>query len=249
MEWCDDGIVLGARPHGESSAVVHLLTRAHGRHAGLVRGGASRRGRHVVEPGTLVSATWRARLAEHLGHLALEPTRHVGARLLEDPMRLAALNAACTLMAAVLPEREPHVGAFEGMLTLLETLETDQEEALWPAVYVHWELGLLGELGFGLDLTCCAATGKSDDLTFVSPRTGRAVSRDIGAPYAEKLLILPSFLRGGTETGPKAINQGLAITGHFLACYVFNPIDRSMPLARGRLVELLERRGTPGQKD
>jgi len=248
MEWCDDGIVLASRPHGESSAVVQLLTRVHGRHAGLVRGGASRRGRHVVEPGTLVSATWRARLAEHLGHLALDPTRHVGARLLEDPARLAALNAACTLAAEVLPEREPHVGVFEGMLTLLETLQADSEGALWPAVYVHWELGLLGELGFGLDLTCCAATGKSYDLAFVSPRTGRAVSRDIGTPYADRLLILPSFLHGGTEAGPEAISQGLAITGHFFACYVFDPVDRSMPQARGRLVELLERRGASGQK-
>ena len=248
MEWNDDGIVLASRPHGESSAVVQLLTRIHGRHAGLVRGGASRRGRHVVEPGTLVSATWRARLAEHLGHLALDPSRHVGARLLDEPMRLAALSATCALAAAALPEREPHVGAFDGMLALLETLEADDDGALWPAVYVRWELGLLGELGFGLDLARCAATGRGDDLAFVSPRTGRAVSRDAGAPYADKLLVLPPFLCGGSEAGPEAVGQGLAITGHFLARHVFAALNQPLPPARERLVDLLARTGAPGQE-
>ncbi len=245
MEWADEAIVLASRPHGESSAVVQLLTRENGRHAGLVRGGGSRRGRHVVEPGTLVSATWRARLADHLGNLTLDPSRHVGARLLDAPMRLAALSAACTLAAASLPEREPHTGAYDGMLALLATLEADDEDVLWPAVYVRWELGLLGELGFGLDLTRCAATGTSDDLAYVSPRTGRAVSRDAGAPYADRLLVLPSFLCGGTEAGPEAVGQGMAITGHFLARHVFAALNQPLPPARDRLHELLMRTDAP----
>ncbi|MEE8276488.1 MAG: DNA repair protein RecO [Alphaproteobacteria bacterium] len=245
MDWRDEAIVLAARPHGESSAVVQLLTRAHGRHAGLVRGGASRRGRHTVEPGTMVVATWRARLADHLGHLTLDPSRQVAAVLLDDPKRLAALAAAAAVAESALPEREPHQGAYDGMAAFLGALEADEAGAVWPAVYVRWELGLLGELGFGLDLNRCAATGTRDDLVYVSPRTGRAVSRAAGAPYGDKLLPLPSFLVGGGAVDAAAIAHGLALTGHFLARHVFAVLDRPLPAARTRLVERLVGPGVP----
>ncbi len=243
MDWTDDAIVLAARPHGEGAAIVQLLTRAHGRHAGLVHGGAGRSKRATVEVGNRVHATWRARLAEHLGTMTLEATHFHAAALLDDPARLAALSAACAVAEGALPEREPHPALFAGMCALLDVLEAGSD-AVWPAVYVRWELGLLGELGYGLDLTHCAATGASDDLLYVSPRTGRAVSRAAGEPYRDRLLALPGFLAGRTAgdmaTGGRGeIADGLALTGHFLSVQVYAPFNRPPPPARDRLVALL----------
>ncbi len=227
MDWQDDAIVLAVRPLGEGGAVVELLTRAHGRHAGLVRGARSKNNRGVAQPGNRVSAAWRARLADQLGQLSLELTTAHAARAMEDPGRLAALSAACALCHAVLPDRQPHGAAFEALDALLGALAGDS----WPSVYVHFELALLRDLGFGLDLSACAATGDTRDLAYVSPKTGRAVSAAVGAAYRDKLLALPAFLTQGGEGDAAQIRDGLALTGFFLERHV----RPHLPPARDRL--------------
>ena len=233
MHWTDDGIVLSARPHGESSAVVQLLTRGQGRHAGLVRGGQGKRARGIYQPGNLVAANWTARLAEHLGNYTCELLESHAARVLDDPPRLAALSAAAAVSEAALPEREPHPACFEGFLALLAALPGDH----WAEVYVRWELALLAELGFGLDLESCAAGGANDQLAYVSPKSGRAVSLAAGEPYRDKLLPLPGFLIGRGGGGAAEVEQGLALTGFFLERHVFAPHHRDLPAARRRLAE------------
>ncbi len=233
MDWSDEGIVLSARPHGESAALLVLLTRAHGRHAGLVRGGQGRRMRGLLEPGNRVAAEWRARLAEHLGSYTLDPIASHAAGLLDDPARLNALTAAAAVCDKALPEREPHPAAYEGFLALLAALEGDH----WAEAYVVWELGLLSELGFGLDLSGCAGGGANDQLAYVSPKSGRAVSLAAGEPYKDRLLPLPGFLVGRGAGGPAEVAQGLRLTGHFLAHQVFGPQHQPLPPARERLAE------------
>lgn len=243
MEWRDEGIVLAARPHGEGGAVVQLLTRDHGRHAGLMHGGASRSKRGGIELGNRVDAVWRARLTEHLGRYTIEPTRHLAAQFMDDPPRLAALSAACAVVETVIPEREPHPGLYDATGVLLDAL-SDGEPDIWPAVYIQWELGLLQELGFGLDLASCVSTGEVEDLIYVSPRSGRAVSRVAGHPYRERMLILPRFLRpDGRGKGADADDfaAGLKLTGFFLARHAFDPLDRGLPAARERLEVLVSR--------
>ena len=190
MEWSDTGIVLSARRHGESAAVVSLLTEHHGRHAGLVQGARGRRGRGLYEPGNTLAARWQARLAEHLGRYTCELVRAQSSVLLDDPPRLAALAAVCALTEATLAERHPYPQVYRALGHLLDALEANER---WAETVVRWELVLLGELGFGLDLSACAATGAVEGLAYVSPRSGRAVSREAGAPYVEKLLPLPPF--------------------------------------------------------
>ena len=242
MEWTDEAFVLAARRHGEGAAVAQLLTREHGRHAGLVHGGGSSSKRALVEPGNRVQATWRGRLPEHLGRLTIEVERPYAATLMDDPKRLSALAAACAVAEIALPEREPHPAIFLATEALLDSL-ADATDEVWPAIYIRWELGLLGELGFGLDLSACAATGQTDDLVFVSPRTGRAVSRDAGAPYRDKLLRLPEFLTPAQGAGVSATNtdirDGVQLTGYFLARHVFDPLNRPLPGPRDRLTDLL----------
>lgn len=236
MQWSDEGIVLSARKHGESAAIVQLLTRAHGRHAGLVRGGAGRRARGIYQPGNHVTATWRARLSEHLGTLSCELAESRAAILLDEPLRLAALTAACAVVEASLPEREPHVAVYDGFLALLEALvPAAGDGAGWTAAYVRWELALLAELGYGLDLSACVATGRNDELAWVSPRSGRAVSLSAGAPYRDKLLPLPRFLLDGSGADAREVADGLRLTGHFLDRHVFTAHGRRMPRARDRL--------------
>jgi DNA repair protein RecO (recombination protein O) len=236
MEWTDEGFVLAVRPHGETSAIVSLLTRDHGRQPGLVRGGSGRRLRGLLQAGNLLRATWRGRLAEHLGAYVVEPVQAFSADLLRDPLRLAALSAACAVAERALPEREPHAAIFDGLGVLLRALSGEQ----WPSVYVKWELGLLGELGYGLDLKSCAATGRNDGLVYVSPRTGRAVSMAAGEPYRDKLLALPPFLLDSASEGNGAeIAAGLRITGHFLERHLFAPHGTHLPAARQRLAERL----------
>lgn len=237
MDWSDEGIVLSARRHGESAVILSLLTAAHGRHAGLVRGGGSRRQRGVLQPGNRVAATWRARLEDHLGSFTVELLHNPSARWLDDPGRLAALSSACAIVDATLPEREPCDTIFNRLAGLLDVFD----ELSWAMKYVEWEFDLLGELGFGLDLSCCAATGRSDGLAFVSPRSGRAVSLSAGEPYRSKLLPLPDFLVGGDEAAPGDIAAGLALTGYFLDRHLFAPHQRRLPDTRGRLVERIRR--------
>jgi DNA repair protein RecO (recombination protein O) len=241
MEWRDEGIVLGLRLLGESGAVVTLLTREHGRHAGLARGGAGRRGRALYQTGNRVEALWRARLGDQLGSLSAELIEAHGSRLIEDPRRLAALASAAALAEAALPEREPHRAVYDRLLALLKSLEADEAGARWPEDYARWELALLADLGFGLDLSRCAATGATAGLTHVSPRTGRAVSASAAAPFRERLLPLPAFLGGAGSAGPGDVLRALALTGHFLEQHIFHP-PKGLPPARGRLIDLLGRR-------
>ena len=233
MHWTDDGIVLSARAHGESSVVVQLLTRHQGRHAGLVRGGQGKRARGVFQPGNLVAANWSARLADHLGNYTCELVEAHAAGVLDDPNRLAALSAAAAVSETALPEREPHPACFEGFLALLTALPGDH----WAEVYVRWELALLAELGFGLDLESCAAGGANDQLAYVSPKSGRAVSLAAGEPYRDKLFPLPGFLIGRGGGGTDEVEQGLALTGFFLERHVYAPHHRDLPPARRRLAE------------
>ena len=234
--WIDEGVVLAVRKHGEAAAIVSLLTRAHGRHAGLVRGGAGRRQRGVLLPGNEVRAAWRARLADHLGSYTLEPTRARTASLLDRADRLAGLAAACAVLEAAVPEREPHPTLHAALAALLDALV---DSDAWPAVYVRFELGLLQELGFGLDLSRCAVTGGHENLAFVSPRSGRAVSAEAAAPWKQKLLPLPPFLLGAQAGALAAddLRHGLALTGHFLERHVLAPARKPLPAARIRLVE------------
>ena len=237
MEWHDDGIVLTARKHGESGAIVTLLTREHGRHAGLVRGGMGRRKRGLFQPGNRVRATWRARLAEHLGSYTCEMTAAVAAPFMDDRLRLAGLSAICAVAEAALPERERYEPVYEGMGILLDVLDQN----IWPTIYVKWEMGLLQELGFGLDLTSCAATGVTENLTYVSPKSARAVSADAAEPFKHVLLRLPGFLidTGQTASWPD-IADGLRLTGFFLDRQVFAYTrECQAPPARGRLVDLI----------
>lgn len=243
MDWSDRGIVLSARRHGETSVIVQLLTEQHGRHAGLVRGGASSRARGMYQPGNLVAAHWRARLAEHLGNFSCEMVTGTAAALLDNGGKLAALSSAAALAEAALPEREPHGDVFESLSSLIAALGAAATAEDWAPDYVRFELGLLASLGFGLDLARCAATGTNDNLAFVSPKTGRAVSLSAGEAWRDRLLALPRFLI--TEATPEArpergdVGQGLALTGYFLERHVFAPHGKGLPAARVRLAERL----------
>lgn len=239
MEWSDDGIVLSVRAYGETSAIVEALTRAHGRHLGLVHGGASRKSKATLQPGNSLQLGWRARLNEQLGTYHAELIRSRAGAVLEHRDALAGLNAFTAIASAVLPEREPHASVYEAAVLLLDAI-AGQDFAHWAPLYVRWEAGLLDELGFGLDLTHCAATGATDDLAYVSPRSGRAVSRKGGAAYAERLLKLPVFLLGSQNAEPSAadILAGLRLTSFFLLDRVLQPHGKDLPPARLRLQEL-----------
>lgn len=235
MDWTDEAIVLSTRRFGETGTIAMLLTRSHGRHAGLARG---QRRLAALQPGTSVQARWRARQADNLGSYVLEAERSGAAELIDDPLRLAALSSACALVEAGLPERQPYPEVYAGLAALVAALPGD----FWDAVYVQWELGVLAALGFGLSLERCAATGANDTLAYVSPRTGRAVSLSAAEPYRDRLLPLPGFLIGRGEAGPAEIAQGLDLTGHFIERALFAQGDKPVPAARARFVERCRRR-------
>ena len=242
MDWRDEGIVLSCRALGEANAIVELLTREHGRHLGLVRGGRSRRVRPLLQPGNVVAGTWRARLSEHLGSFTIELSEARAALILDDERALSAVTSLATL-AKLLPERDPHRQLYA---TALQVLRAFDDELMWPALLVHWEMMLLQDLGFGIDLSECAATGTDSDLAFVSPRSGRAVSREAGEPYVGKLLKLPLFLVDqDARIDPGDIAAGFALTGYFLTRDVLEPHGLAMPQARERLINLLERGRMP----
>lgn len=240
MEWSDEAIVLSVKPHGETSAIVEAFTREHGRHCGLVRGGASRRVRAELQPGNTLHARWRARLSEHLGNFSLELSSARAGAMLESRTSLLGLNAFASVASAALPEREPHPSVYAAAEILLDAM-INSDFAHWAALYVRWEAGLLHELGFGLDLSQCAATGEADDLAYVSPKSGRAVSRAAGEAYRNRLFPLPPFLLGSQNASPTAadIEAGLRLTEHFLLERVLRPHGRAMPPARHRLSEIM----------
>jgi DNA repair protein RecO (recombination protein O) len=235
MQWSDEGIVIGTRRHGESSLIVELMTPGRGRHLGLVRGGRSRRQQPVLQPGNTVSAVWRARLDEHLGNLTVEPLVSRAARLMETAAGLAALQVLTGLLH-LLPERDPHPRLYAGLAAILDALDSPRAAA---ELVVRFEMQMLDELGFGLDLAQCAA-GSNDELAYVSPRTGRAVGRGAGAPYADRLLPLPAFLVARREPpSPAAIAEAFRLTGYFLARHVYEPRGLAPPPARQALLALV----------
>jgi DNA repair protein RecO (recombination protein O) len=242
MEWTDDGIVLGVRRHGESSAIVELLTREHGRHLGLVRGGASSRMRPLLQPGNSVRAVWRARLDEHLGMYAVEGTRLRAATLLASSHAVYGVTHLASL-ARLLPERDPH----EDIFAMLEHALDDFDDAGQAAVHiVRFELAMLGELGFGLDLGNCVATGETSDLVYVSPKSGSAVSRAAGEPWRDRLLRLPPFLRQDESASNGWSDQdlldGFQLTGLFLLRHVLEPRGQGHSDAREGFINAVVKR-------
>lgn len=241
MEWADQGLVLSARRHGENATVVNLLTLEHGRHAGLVRGGQGTKARGLYQPGNHVAAKWRGRLPEHLGNWTCELMTGFAATMMDEPGKLSALSSACAMLEAALPEREPVAKVYTDSCAFISGLaeEGAGTTPVWPEAYARWELQLLADLGFGLDLSACAATGVTENLVFVSPKSGRSVSAEAGEPYRDKLLDLPAFLRGSEAADKAGIRTALRLTGYFLERHVFEPQGRTMPPARTRLVEAL----------
>lgn len=241
MEFQDDAFVLAARAHGETGAIVELLTSRHGRYAAHVAGGASRRIKPFLQAGARVLVQYRARVADQLGSASLEPVGEGPSALFDDPLALAGIAAAAAVAAGALPEREPHPGAFLAFEALSAAFTLPD---VWPAVFVRFEAGLLQDLGFGLDLSKCAATGTTDDLVWVSPRTGRAVSAEAGEPYRDRLLPLPAFLLSAqSRLGAGDVGAGFDLTGHFLEAFIFNPLNRPLPPARLWLLDRLREAG------
>ncbi|MGL4238732.1 DNA repair protein RecO [Tabrizicola sp.] len=237
IDWRDEGFVIAVRPHGETSAILEVFTKGHGRHAGVVRGGASRKMAATLQPGTGLQLEWRARLDDHIGTFTVEPLRS-RAHLLSDRLALAGLLSVCALLREALPEREAHAELWAGTLALLDQLGIDG----WTSAYLRWELQLLEELGFGLDLTSCAVTGATEGLAFVSPKTGRAVTREGAGDWADRLLPLPEGMMGDHPLDPPAVLTGLKLTGFFLD-HGLRPVlhERPLPEARARLIDLLSR--------
>jgi DNA repair protein RecO (recombination protein O) len=241
MEWTDEGIVLGVRRHGESSAIVELLTRSHGRHLGLVRGGAGRRMRPLLQPGNSVTAVWRARLDEHLGYYVIEGTRLRAANLFASPHAVYGVTHLASV-ARLLPERDPHEDIYEMVDHMLDHFDEAGEAA---AHLIRFELAMLAELGFGLDLETCAATGATADLIYVSPKSGGAVSRSAGAPFHDRLLRLPAFLRqseaGAAYWSEEDLKDGFALTGRFLLRHVLEPRGQTHSDARDGFINAVTR--------
>jgi DNA repair protein RecO (recombination protein O) len=238
MQWTDQGIVLGAKRHGETSVILELMTIERGRHLGLVRGGAGTRLRGVLQPGNLLRATWRARLDEHLGHYAVEGLNLRAAGLLGAAHAVHGVTHLAEL-CRLLAEREPHVRVFAALQMILDNIDDPFTAATSIA---HFELVLLAELGFGLDLSCCAATGATADLVYVSPRSGRAVSRAAGYDYRDKLLRLPVFLLSeATTPGGADLADAFALTGFFLERHAFAPRGMGLPAARARFLSAVMR--------
>lgn len=238
MQWTDDGIVLGVKRHGEANAILELMTHGHGRHLGLVRGGFGSRLRPVLQPGNSVSAAWRARLDEHLGNYTVEGLRLRAASYFSAPHAIYGVTHLAALMR-LLPERDPHTGLYEVLDGILDQLD---DPVLAAPMVVRFELRLLSELGFGLDLEQCAATGASRDLAYVSPKSGRAVSRTAGEPWADKMLRLPGFLRqhDAIPSGHD-LADGFALTGYFLTRHVLEARGLSLGDERAHFIAALTR--------
>ncbi len=240
MDWRDTGILLSTRKHGETALILDVFTPQHGRHAGVLRGGTSRRLAPHLQPGAQLDLTWRARLEDHIGSFAMEPQRSRAAAAMGDRTALAGLSAVVAMIGYCLPEREPLPALYARTERLLDLLpETD----LWPLAYLRWELALLDDLGFGLDLSACAVTGATRDLAYVSPKSGRAVSSQGAGDWAPRLLPLPPVLLGRGAASDAEIVTALATTGHFLQHHLAaQSPDRPLPAARAGFVDRLSRR-------
>lgn len=237
MDFTDDGILLSARAHGETAAVAEIFTPHHGKWAGLVYGGQGRTQRPILQPGNGVRAHWKGRLDESLGFFTLELTHARAGELMQDRLSLAGLTAACAIASATLPEREAHPRAYHTMRILLDHLG---DVDIWPALMARWELGLLAELGFGLTLDRCAATGAGENLIYVSPKSASAVSREAGEPYKDRMLPLPAFLRDSSAEASLAdALDGLKTTGHFIETRILHLANQELPEARRRIIDLL----------
>ncbi|WP_371170339.1 DNA repair protein RecO [Aliiroseovarius sp. 2305UL8-7] len=238
MDWRDQGALLSVRKHGETSAIIEVFTENHGRHAGVVRGGTSRKIAPILQPGAQLDVAWRARLEEHIGSYTVEPLRS-RALILSDRSALAGLNAITALLGFALPEREPHPQLYRQTQAMLDLLGTNEA---WPTAYLKWEMALLEEMGFGLDLSGCAVTGAIDDLAYVSPKSGRAVSAEGAGEWAEKLLPLPPDMLGPGSGDLGDVIDGLKTTGHFLMHQLAHSLgDKPLPEARARLIDRLRR--------
>jgi DNA repair protein RecO (recombination protein O) len=239
MEWRDQGILLSARRHGETSAIIEVFTPSRGRHAGIVRGGTSRKIAPILQPGAQLDVAWRARLEDHIGAFTVEPVRSRAVTAMQDRLSLAGLNTVTALLSFCLPEREPHAPLYQRTQSLLDLL--DQGD-LWPLAYLQWELSLLEELGYGLDLSTCAVTGASEGLVFVSPKSGRAVTREGAGEWADKMLPLPPVLRGEGDATNEEIALGFKTTGFFLEQRLARDLGgKPLPEARARFIDAFSR--------
>lgn len=239
MEWRDQGILLATRRHGETSAIIEMFTPSQGRHAGIVRGGTSRKIAPILQPGAQLDVAWRARLEDHIGAFTVEPVRSRAAAAMGDRLALAGLNTVTALLSFCLPEREAHAELYNRTEALLDLLgQTD----IWPLAYLQWELALLEDMGYGLDLSACAVTGATEGLRYVSPKSGRAVSAQGAGDWADRLLPLPDVLRGQGEALDVEIAQGFVTTGHFLETHLARNLgEKPLPEARARFVTAFNR--------
>ena len=249
-EWTDRALVVSSRPFGETNAVVSVLTATRGRHAGLVYAAQSRAKKGVIELGNLVQVSWRARLDEQLGVFSIELDKSPSSFVLDSPMRLSAIASVCALIDQSLPERVPHSTLFDAVTALTELISLSDVDDIWLPFYIRWEALLLAQLGFSFDFQKCAVTGVADNLTLVSPRTGRAVTQEGAGLYADRMLALPAFLlsdeqqKNALQTGQnmrQSCKEGLSLTGHFLQSRLFTPIDKPLPAARLRLSDMVSK--------
>lgn len=239
MDWRDEGFVLSSRRHGETAVILEVFTPDRGRHAGVLRGGISRKWTPHLQPGTQLDLSWRARLEDHIGTFTIDPVRARSAAAMGSRRALAGLGAVCALLGFCLPEREPHPALYARSEQLLDLLGQDD---LWPLAYLRWEMALLEELGFGLDLSACAASGTNEELCFVSPKTGRAVSRQAAGIWADRLLPLPEVMLGRGDAEDADIVTALGTTGYFFAQKVAPALgNRPLPEARARFIDVLKR--------
>ena len=240
MKWEDEGVLLSSRSHGENNAIIEVLTRQHGLHAGMVKYAYSRKQGHLLEPGLQLNLVWTARLSEHLGVFLIDKVKSRTSALIQNRHKLLGFNSIVSILLLTLPDRESCERIYEATIDLLESMEL---EKCWISGYVRWELLILAELGFGLDLSVCAVTGQDFDLAYVSPKTGRAVSESVGEEWKEKLISLPPFLtlsKGVIETDPSLLYRGMSLTGYFLEKWLIRSLDKSsLPEARNRFYDSL----------
>ena len=240
-DWQAEGIILSVRPHGESSAILSVLTAEHGRHAGLVRGGSSSKIRGIIQAGNRVRVSWRARLIEQLGQMQVELIQSVPAMLLDSPLRLFGVASMCALLDETLPEREAQPGLYDGSVALIDVIVLDDDNACWLEGYIRWELGLLAAIGFRLDLSRCVASGETANLAYVSPKSGGAVALHQAGVFADRMLVLPKFL-GGICCPNHDWVVGLNLTAYFLSRRVFAAQNMDLPAQRKRLADMVDTR-------